>query len=239
MDIKIKEVRLTAMSNEMNTRFHEDFLLLTEKHHNPVIVEILGITDLSRLYRDAAERQKAALDIIVSSKYTRELSTKDHERDQTVMGLTATVKAIMQHHFDPAVRAAAQRLMDVIRHYKSIVHRSFDEETAAIDDLLREFARADLAADIILTGVKPWCDKLATQNGEYVVITRHKYDEKAAMPTQRMRAARKETDKYYRTIIGQAEYFVTIGWLTLQLEDFIADINVLATHYANILAKKK
>ena len=56
MDLKIKDVKLTAMNNEMNTRFHDDFYLLIDKRPGPV-VETLGLKEIAVIYLNALDSQ--------------------------------------------------------------------------------------------------------------------------------------------------------------------------------------
>jgi hypothetical protein len=200
-------------------------------------LQVLDLHDALPLHSAALIAQKLVLDIIRGSKYTRMMAEKDHARDQTLKGFIAAVKA-MHHHFDVNVREASHRVSNVFNHYGNIANRPYDEETAAIEDILREFKKSDLLADLLLLGVMQWCEHLELDNEEFKDLSRQRYQEMAAIPKQRMSTARTETDKIYRSIVHRLEYQVTVGRITTELTDIITDMNVVIAHYRNLLAQR-
>lgn len=228
MELKIKTVRLNSMTNETHTQFHDDSYMSINKRTEEVIAT-LGLTELLALYTQALNKQKSVLDIVIGSKYTKLIAEKDHDRDQTLIGFKTAVKS-MHHHFDPAVRQAAERVNNIFRHYGNIPHRSNDEETAAIEDLIREFSRTDLTADLNTLNVMSWHNRLVLDNSGFITLTQQRYDEIAALPAERMRNVRKDTDKFYRSITQQLELLVMVNRITPALTSLITDLNVIITH---------
>ena len=234
--IQLKEIRISAMPNEMHTQFHEDIEIIINKRP-PSVFKQLGFEDAMPLFVQAVENQKAVLDIVTASKYSLLMLNKDHSRDHAVKGFAGYVKN-MRHHHDVAVQEAAARVYTICKHYGNITKKSFDEETAAISDMLREYERDDLAADILTVKATEWIERIIEENNEFIALAHQRYAENAEMPTVRMKDVRKNTDRLYRSITGRLQYMITVGKTSIELAELVAEINAVVKHYKNQLAIK-
>ena len=129
-------------------------------------------------------------------------------------------------------------LTDVFTHYGNVSKKKYDEESAAIEDFLRELERPDLVAAIERLKVGEWRDRLVTDNNAFEAITYQRFDEKAALPPVRMNEARVETDKCYRNIVTHLEYGIMRGWESPELTAFITELNVVVKHYKDVMTRK-
>jgi hypothetical protein len=236
MDTAIDRLKLDLLKNETHVQVHDNVNTLFNRQ-TPEQIEEMDLEPLLALYRPACKNETDALDILVKSKYTPLLHEKDHERDDAYRGFVSTVKGLC-HHFDAEQRDAANRVMDVIRHYGNIPARPLDDETAAINDMAREFQRADLAADIKTIRAEDWLDRLVARNTEYDSLTDDRFREGAAKTAYRMKTARRTADKYYRNIVMHLEYLITVGRETPELTNVIRELNEIVAHYKNILAQR-
>ena len=235
-EIKIKEARMSVMTNEMHTQFYED--IGAAFHRRPdAVLRALGLDEIVPVFYQAFDAQKSVLDIITASKYSVLLHLKDIERDHAIRGFLGHVKN-QRHHPDQKVREAAERVYKVFKHYGNILKRSYDEETAAINDILREFERADLVADLKTIQAEEWRNRAETANNEFFDLTQHRIVENAEMPTIRMKDARKVTDRVFRNIVSRLEFLVTLGKITPELTELVAEINSVVKHYKDLLAQK-
>ena len=234
--MKIVKIKLDVMPNELHYKMHKDVYVVIDRRPGHDI-EMLDMLALRADYFAAFDIEQSVLDIVTKSKYSREIIDADRQRDTTCLGFMASVKAML-YHFDPAVQSAARRVMDIFDHYGNIPKRSYNEETAAIEDFLRELQRPDLADAITKLGVEAWRDRLDADNRAFEALYLLRYDEKAALPAIRMKEARVETDKRYRNIVTHLEYLLMMNRVTPQLSSLITDINVVVTNYKIILAQK-
>ena len=234
--LEIKKIKLSALQNETHTQFHDNVSLLIDRLPGPV-VDMFDIAPLVVLYIAALLKERAALDIVLKSKYSHEMSVSDNSRDDIYRGFAAAVKALLLH-YDTEKIASARRVMDILKHYGNISRKSYDDETAAIKDLKREFDRADLTHDLVTLDATDWLDKLVAANDEFERLSIQRFDEAASITHVRMKTVRTETDKYYRGIVQHLGYMVMVGRTSDELAAFINELNVIITHYKTVLAQR-
>ena len=127
----------------------------------------------------------------------------------------------------------------LIEHYGNIPHRAYDEQSAAIEDLLRELAKDELAQIITDLGLRQWYNYLAADNDAFMTLRAMRVTERAAEPKARMSDLRLKTDSCYRNIVMHIEYTVKAGKATANMKYFIAEMNELVKSYKEVLAHKK
>ena len=231
--MNITPINLSRLKNEQHAQFHESVHTLIEK----VTPDTLGIAAFQPLYRKAFNNELEALAIIVKSELTAQISEQDRVRDQIFRGFSDTVKGF-RNHFDPAVREAANRLWNVFLHYGNIAQKPLDAQTAATNDILREFARADLQQAIDQLQVQDWCAQLDEENQKFHQLMMQRYNEPTGKTTYRMKTARVETDKFYRAITAHWENQVLTGANDQVMDDFLTELNAIIKRFKNILAQQ-
>ena len=158
----IINIMLSRLQNERHAQFHENVHTFIDK----VTPETLGITAFHPLYRQAFDNELESLDFIRKSETTGQISEQDRVRDNIFRGFSDTVKGF-RNHFDPDMREAANRLWNVFLHYGNIAQKPLDAQTAATNDILREFARPDLQQAIDKLQVQDWCTKMDEENQKF------------------------------------------------------------------------
>jgi hypothetical protein len=175
--------------------------------------------------------------VILIRKYetTEEISELDAKRDNLLKGIKNMLKAALRH-FDPAVRDAAEKLMIVFNTYGEIARLPYDDETAAIYNLLQEL---DLrSAETATTGIAAWVDELRSTNEEFRTSMDTRYSEEAKRLQIKLRDVRKEIDAVYFDIVYRLEAGANLDG-TEQYTEIFAEINARVSRYANILAHEK
>jgi hypothetical protein len=228
----ITSINLHQLKNETHVQFNENINAVFVKY-NP---QALGIKALYDLYKSSFDNETEALDIIRKSEFTAKITGQDQKRDTVYRGFVETVKGSM-HHFDPAHVQAAELLYDIFRHYGNIARKTLDDETAAINDLLREFSLPTATQAITLLGVNAWRDKLEEENTLFAELMTERYIETAEQTPFRMRETRTETDRYYHAIISQMENQWLAGVPAQKI--FISELNAIIDRFKNILAQEK
>jgi hypothetical protein len=235
--MKITKIKLTVMTHELHCQYHQDIMDFINKKPATVL-ETIGLPQWTPPYFAALEREKLALDIILKSKFTAEMAESDNGRDNTYRGFVSAVKSLL-YHFDPEIRGAAKRVTDVFNHYGDVPKRSYNEESAAIDDIMREFEKPDLAADLVTLNAVSWRDRLKFDNDGFKSLSHLRVEEAAGRTPIRMKDARVETDEHYRNIVLHLEYMVRAGKTSQELTGFITELNSYATSYKNIMARRQ
>ncbi|MDR1346565.1 MAG: DUF6261 family protein [Bacteroidales bacterium] len=228
----ITRINLQHLKNETHVQFNESANALFVKY-NP---QTLGIAPLHALFKTAFDREIAALDFMRKSEITAQIFEQDRVRDAVFRGFSDTVKGAIRH-FDPAWSEAAERLHNLFRHYGNIAQKTFDDETAAINDLLRELQEKSFATAITLLGLTPWQEKLREENDRFAQLMMDRYRETAQKTPYRMTAARRDTDKYYHAIIGQLENISLAA--TADISELVRELNAVTDRFKSILAQER
>jgi hypothetical protein len=228
----ITRINLQQLKNETHVQFNESINRLFDKYPP----QTLGVAPLYERYKPAFDNELDALDFIRKSENTEPIVEQDRTRDGIFRGFADLIKGAM-HHFDPACREAARRLHDVFTHYGNIARKTFDDETAAINDLMRELQQPALTEAVMLLGLAAWRDKLAEENAKFEQLMMDRYSETAGKTSFRMKTARAEVDKFYHAIVNQLEILMMTG--DSSIENFIRELNAVIERFRNILAQER
>ncbi|MDR3093487.1 MAG: DUF6261 family protein, partial [Bacteroidales bacterium] len=103
--------------------------------------------------------------VITVRKYenTDAIAQMDADRDNVFRGIRSLLQAALRD-FDPQMKEAAGRLKIIFDTYGNVPRLNYDEETAAIDNLMQELdARRP---DVEATAIGRWTEELRRLNGE-------------------------------------------------------------------------
>ncbi|MDR2423185.1 MAG: DUF6261 family protein [Prevotellaceae bacterium] len=220
------------MRNERHVEYHETVIGIFMKY-NP---ETLNVEAEYVLYKDNYDKEVSVLDLITKSSFTTDIVKQNDVRNSIYRGVCDAIKALI-NHFNADKKSAARRVEVVISHYGNLTVKAMDDETAAIDDLLREL-NDNLSADISTLGMTEWVAQLGVENNKFKQLMTARYNELAKRPTVRMKSARKLVDKEFRNILDQIEALVRVNGIATY-ENFVRDINVVTERYKAILDRGK
>ena len=223
-----------SLRNEAHVELHETIYTLILRSN----MQLLNIGTQYTAYRILVDAEVSLLDLIRKSSYTEEINEADrHRRDKTFRGFADAVKSGL-NHFDAAKQEAARKIKVVLDNYGNIAAKTLDQETAAIDDLLRELRGGDYPALVNTLVLNEWVAQLDADNQAFKALMEARYGELAQRPTARMKAARKEVDKAFLVIVDHVEALATINGAA-SYEPFIRELNVILERYKNILAQER
>jgi hypothetical protein len=222
--------RYIELRNEVHVEYSETVDGVVVKH-NP---QALGIQLQYDSFKTSLTTEAGALDVIIKSEYTDEISAQDHVRDGIFRGFDDAVKS-GENHFNADKRKAAERIRVVLDHYGNIAAKAFDQETAALDDLQREL-NDNYSADVQLLGLTDWLTQLDVENQKFKMLMSDRYFETAQRPKTRMKAARGETDKALRALLDMVEALVAVNGVEAY-QSFINELNAVSERYKNQLAQ--
>jgi hypothetical protein len=221
------------MKHEIHVQFYESINTLVVQTG---IIEALKAEALYILFKQALDNELKALDVIIKSELTAVILEKDRERDSIFRGFSDIVKGL-RNHFDHEMRKDANKLWNIFLHYGNVTQKSLDAETAAINDIIREFRRAEIAVIIEALQLKMWVEKLEEVNGGFHSLMMERYSEPIGKTSFRMKTARLETDKYYRAMITHFENMALTGQMNSD-DDFFVQLNNIIRRFKNILAQE-
>ncbi|MDR1199794.1 MAG: DUF6261 family protein [Prevotellaceae bacterium] len=229
----IIRINLQRLKNETHVQFNENINAVFVKY-NPQTLNIKALYDL---YKAAFDNEIEALDFIRKSELTTKIANQDHRRDTIYRGFVETIKGEI-HHFDQEHVEAAELLYEVCKHYGNIARKTLDDETAAIDDLLRELDSNGNKSLVELLGLADWLDQLEVENNRFKQLMLDRYAETSQRPAIRMCDARTLVDRCLRLIFDRIDALALVNGITA-FESFIKELNAVIERYKNLIARGK
>jgi hypothetical protein len=232
MEEFITRINLHKLKNETHVQFNEniDTLFIRYQPQIPNILPLYGF------YKPALDNEVIALDFIRKSELTQPINEQDHIRDSIYRGFVDSIKGA-RNHFDEESREAARKLYDVCAHYGNISKKTLDDETAAINDLLRELQTPELEQAIAILDFRRWTERLTDENRKFEDMMMLRYDEIAQKTAYRMKTTRAEVDKYYHAIVNQIENQLITGNTVVEI--LIREMNAVIERFKSILAQEQ
>lgn len=87
----------------------------------------------------------------------------DNKRDRLLYGLMLSIKAESHFPHDSTTAKTASTLINIANKYTGITRMSYNEQTAAIDNLLEEISKLGLSAEV-LPFVQRWLEPISNAN---------------------------------------------------------------------------
>jgi hypothetical protein len=231
MNDELVRMRYEHLRNETHVEYHEVVNTLIG-NYTP---QSLNIVPQYALYKTRFDVEVAALDVVRKSGFTGDVVDQDHARDITSHGFGVAVDSAL-YHFDPLKREAAGKVKIVLKSYGNIAAKALDQETAAIDDLLRELRSGGYPAMIETLGLGEWLDRLEADNRRFKELMLARYGEVAQRPATRMRVARKGVDDAFRPMLRQMEAWAAND--SAPYEAFFREFNAVTERFKNIAAQQ-
>lgn len=230
--MKILSVKLRNLRNEEHFQFQTEFKGLVEKS----TPETLDIVPAWAVYQPLYENEAEALDVIRKSSLTENIANADHYRDSVYSGLRDTVKGAA-NHFNAAKKEAAARVQVVLDHYGNINIKTYDEQTAAINDLIAEL-NATYTADVATLAIGDWVTELQTANNSFETLMQERYSQDAGKTQLKMKEVRTAVDDAYRTITERIDALVIVNGKE-NYAGFIKELNQRVEKFNKLLAQRE
>jgi hypothetical protein len=232
MKRQIIRVYFENLRNEAHVELNETVIIAIDRY-NPVQI---GIGTVYAGYRQLVTTEISLLDMMRKSEYTIAIHAQDHVRDSIFRGLFYAVKSGL-NHFDAEKRKAAEKLSAIFDLYGNIAVRTLDEETSAIDDLLRKLASSTVSAYVQTLAVMDWTEQLDLENRKFKELMQTCYSETAQRPALRIHAVRADVDRALRTILNFLDVVATVhGPAACEL--LVDELNAVFERYRNILTQQ-
>jgi hypothetical protein len=233
---EIDNIRPYQMSNASRLKFFAEALKIILKF-NLVLVKI---NKLYNVFRDCVDKEDMYFKTIRKSNISALKKKNDKERDSLLVGINEALRTALRH-FDEIVREAAQRLKIVFDTYnnpKPIKDMPYDEETIAINNLLRELD-TKYVDDMQITALTPWIEKLRNSNNAFDKLITEYNEQQAKRPSLDPKEIHKATDKAYQDVIIAIEAFILLEEeeAKKEYEPFLMEFNTLIKHYNDLTAQ--
>lgn len=229
----IIRVPLPYLRNEECFQFYTAFKTLAEQTG----VNDQNIGALYATFLVLLGQLDESLEQIRKSGFTDSITDLDNIRDNYHRGITRCIAAYI-YHFDPAHVEAAKRLKRITDHYGNLRERPYNEETAAITNLVQDLRKLD--GDMQLIHVADWVDKLDEANLNFDTVMNDRYSETAILQQiTKVRNIRTEMEATYRKIVTVIEAFAVAMPEGSVYEKFIGEWNVRVEYYKRTIDQRK
>lgn len=229
--MKIKRLRLNKLRNEEWFNFFTEFKSFVEEF----FPQAQNIEELFPVFLNLYSMADSVLEKIVKSGYSSVIVQADAKRDECLRGFAAAVKSGL-YHYDADKRVAAEKINILLGHYGDIAGRSYNEETAAIYNVLQEL-RGDYANAVQTLALDGWIDELDknNQNFEKAVLDRNR--ESAGKPEVNMVDVRRKANRCYLDIIERFEALMLING-DGDFAPFVKILNSNIDRYDSVLKRR-
>jgi hypothetical protein len=229
--MKIIRINLRALRNEEWFNFFTEFkTFVTER--SP---EALDIVELYALFLTLYVLADEALEKLLKSGYTQVIIDADAQRDDVFRGLTTAVQSA-SFHYDPVRREAATELSLVLDHYGNLAVRPYNEETAAIGNLIQDL-RGRYAGAVQTLDLAGWVDELERRNNAFETAVLDRNRETAAKPDLNLRDLRRQINSCYLDIVRRIEAAILLRGEGAYA-DFVRTLNANIDRYRIALKRR-
>ena len=230
--MKIVRITLDKLRNEAHYQFLTAVIALIEKF--PLIAGKIG--DLFVILRSLFAKEDEVVDYIRKSDYSAKIAEADRRLDDAVVGFNETVQGAL-YHFREEVADAALSLHNLRKTYGNIIRKNYDEELAAVTNLLQELEGAYAAKVSLIGGLYEGVTEIKAASENVATLLALRNAEKAAKPQERMVSVRREIDPAYRNIVAKIEALALVEGET-EYVPFIRELNELVDRFNKIRSRK-
>lgn len=200
----------------------------------PVIKTALG--PLFDSYEAAIEVEATALQAELGSAETKTITELDGYRDMLEHGYALNVES-KSYHFDPAVRASAERVQRILSQYGDARKLPYNEESSVLSN--RNTAlKTNYAADLTIMDDTLWVDKLEDANNNFIAHFGDRANEEAARISGNVRDTRIVVDPIYEDIITRVNALAVVNG-EADYAELIDQINYYINYYKTTVAARK
>ncbi|MDR2362632.1 MAG: DUF6261 family protein [Prevotellaceae bacterium] len=220
---KILTARLVHYRNEAHCEY-----MITFRSRVSADADILELLETELPPFDAKlAQEKALIDTMRKSDYTRLIATTDKLIDKTVVGMREIVNAQLRNP-NAAIVEAAISLKNRFDAYGRIEKKPYEEEQLAVDLLIADLNGA-YATKVTSTGLSGWVMELQLYKTRFESYFALRQAEISRRPEGKLSDVRKEIDPLYRQLVEKVDAASLIG--TLNADAFITVLNTDITYF--------
>ncbi len=218
--LKISKLVLRKLRNSEYFQYMSDFKSLIELITPAVVHSEEEFTTFNAVFTKLDEE----LRVDKGSVLTEQLQALDLGRDNTWRAIDARIAATLLCPVEKEVEAA-KRLERVFDLYGDIRKISYNEETAALSNLIGDLEEEANAGFVTTTGLTKWVNALKDQNIAFKAKQNERDTEIANKNSGNVKAVRIKLDPVYELIVERVNAMVSLNMVTPEIENFIKELN--------------
>jgi SMC interacting uncharacterized protein involved in chromosome segregation len=230
---QIQYLNLARLRNNEHYQFMSDARNKVEE----VTPAVLSLDVIFPRFAVAHDELNATLLVDPGSVKTEQLTLLDTQRDSTWSALGNRIRATLNSPVTEEVESAKilQRIFDL---YGNIRQMSYNEETAALTNLIEDLEKSENAAHSQTLGISSWVAALKQQNTDFQSLLDARNAELAGKASGDVKAARAVIDPIYKEMTDRLNAMVTLEMTTPEMQRFIRELNQRIKYYDNTLTAR-
>lgn len=190
--MKVFRFDLSRLRNEEWFQFYTEFKTQVEAHG----AKKLSIDALFAVFLTLYKEADVLLEILRKSAYTKQIVDADFDRDQAFRGLINIAKALRNRQNDEKSLLAEQLYNKLNTYRRSVLSRSYSEESGAIFNLLQDL-NGNYKNHVTKLGLLDWVTELTNSEDKFLELRQKRYDESSEKPKAKLTIVRSSIDRYY------------------------------------------
>lgn len=220
--VKVVEMSLSRLNNAEYTRFLSAVEKMVEKATPPA----LGISrELFNGYADNIQKLTEIGNQSRTSDETAELEALDKARDARLVYILNTIRNERQSP-NPEQKKAAVSLYNLLHTYAGMQALPNGQETQTVDDLLKDVARGENAANLAALKLQDALDELESLNEHFKTLSTSRSEGQVARYVDNAKNLRAQTDAQYDEIETRA-FAESVAKPSAITREFILNLNKL------------
>ena len=188
------------------------------------------------IFKELLRKEDVAIERVAKNDLTDPIVDADTVRDNMHIGLRTFVSAYA-YHSDAEKVEAARKLTIVLDHYGDIRRKSYNEESAAIHNIVQDI-NENYADEAELIGADEWVAGLEDANTRFGELMNQRYDDNASLEEIDLPQTRTDIDIVFGRLRDMVEATnLMSGGVTFA--DLINRMNERLMYYKNTLATRK
>ena len=222
----IDNLNLHALRNNEHYQFMTD----VENLIKDATTEILGITTQHSAFANALNALDSSLRVEKGSSKSAKVHELDKLRDKTWRAIKKRVDATTDSPVEEEV-SSAKMVRRVISLYGNIRKMSYNEESAAISNLVDDLQNETNATHVEQIGITAWVTFLKEQNQAFQEVFDQRNTELAKRQNGDVRSARLVIDPLYKQMIDRINATITLDMAAEGVESFVNQLNEKIKYY--------
>lgn len=231
---QINSIRLHSLRNNEHFQFMTDVKTGIETA-TPVA---LGLEPVFPGFKKKYNRLNAVLLVDRGSTKTEKINISDEKRDRYWSAVGGRLRATLLCPFAEEVEAAKalKRIFDL---YGNVREMSYNEETAALTNLVEDYGKPENAVHCETVGITHWIAALKQENNNTQALINERNAELAGKDSGDVKAERAEIDPEYEKIVDRLNAMATLEMASPEAQDFIRQLNQRIKYYNNTLSMRE
>lgn len=230
---KIESINLHALRNNEHFQFMTDFDVLVT---NIQPIE-LGIEGLYPEFKTTLETEDATMRTELGSSRSKIIEELDSLRDRTYKAMVARLNATLLSPIEAEAESArlVKRIFDL---YGDVRALSYNEESAAISNLISDLVLPVNAAHLGQMGMTHWANELKNQNDQFQSEFNRRNTELSGRQSGDVRSIRIQIDQLYNKIVEKINASIILEVAKPVVYRFVDELNEKIKYYQTTLAAR-